>query len=145
MSNTFTVSCEVSATSASVPLGLEIWIDEQQVFDSAYVQQDTVIAHKLADSEGEHELRFVMKNKQLEHTQIDSNGNIVSDACIVIKNIKFDEIELGDIVNQLAVYTHDFNGTGNTVQDQFYNIMGCNGTVSLKFSSPIYIWVLENL
>jgi len=44
-----------------------------------------------------------------------------------------------------AVYVHDFNGTGKFVNKQFFGEMGCNGTVELKFSSPFYLWLLENM
>jgi hypothetical protein len=34
--------------------------------------------------DAEHELRFVMKNKTAEHTEIDRIGNIVKDACLIV-------------------------------------------------------------
>jgi len=46
---------------------------------------------------------------------------------------------------ELATYTHDFNGTKELTQEKFYGVMGCNGTVSLKFATPIYLWLLENM
>jgi hypothetical protein len=49
------------------------------------------------------------------------------------------------MVTEQAVYTHDFNGTQQEIQDEFYSEMGCNGTVSLKFSTPIYLWLLEHM
>jgi hypothetical protein len=145
MDNTFSISCHISTTDASIPLGLEIWLDNQQLFDTDYVQQDLIIKQEFSDSSGAHELRFVLKNKQPEHTKLDATGNIQFDACILIDNIKFDDVELGPIFNQKSVYTHNFNNTGNTIQDEFYGIMGCNGVVSLKFESPVYIWLLENM
>jgi hypothetical protein len=45
----------------------------------------------------------------------------------------------------VAKYQHDFNGTGKLTTQNFYGELGCNGTVSLKFSTPIYIWLLENM
>ena len=44
-----------------------------------------------------------------------------------------------------AVYTHDFNGTQPEIEDTFFGEMGCNGTVSLRFTTPIYLWLLENM
>ena len=43
------------------------------------------------------------------------------------------------------IYRHDYNGTTDPFDDEFYGEMGCNGTVSLKFTTPIYLWLLENL
>jgi hypothetical protein len=47
-------------------------------------------------------------------------------------------------IDQL-VYEHNANGTGPLVQDKFYGEMGCNGTVTLEFSSPTYLWLLEQM
>jgi hypothetical protein len=69
----------------------------------------------------------------------------VSDATLAISNLAFDEIKLGHMVTKLATYDHDFNGTKAPVQDRFYGEMGCNGTVSLGFTTPIYLWLLENM
>jgi hypothetical protein len=44
-----------------------------------------------------------------------------------------------------AVYTHDFNGSQPPVDDKFFGDLGCNGTVSLKFTAPTYLWLLENM
>ena len=62
-----------------------------------------------------------------------------------ISDIQFDEIRLGHLVHELANYTHNFNGTGPYVVEPFSNSMGCNGTVSLKFTTPVYLWLLEHM
>jgi hypothetical protein len=98
----------------------------------------------MPDADAEHELRFVLKNKTAEHTKIDQDGNIVKDSWLTVSDLSFDEIQLGHIGTELAVYTHDFNGTGNQTQEKFYGTLGCNGSVSLKFTTPIYLWLLEN-
>jgi hypothetical protein len=87
----------------------------------------------------------LLKNKQPEHTQLSGLGEILQDSCLIISNLKFDGIELGQIVNDLSVYQHDFNGTQALTTDKFFGTMGCNGTVELKFSTPIYIWLLEHM
>jgi hypothetical protein len=69
----------------------------------------------------------------------------VSDAVLTIKDLAFDEIKLGHMLTELATYTHNFNGTKEPVQEKFYGAMGCNGTVSLKFAAPVYLWLLENM
>jgi hypothetical protein len=143
MNDTLKFSCEINTTKATCPLGLEIWADDQQIFNSDHVTDVVLIDHVLSLSEGEHSLKFVMKGKTAEHTKIDESGHIVSDARLTIKNLEFDEIALGHMFTEIAVYTHDFNGAGQSTQDKFYNEMGCNGTVEFKFSTPIYIWLLE--
>lgn len=143
MSN-ISIGCTVDTTSPQAELILTILLDDQTVFEQT-ITEPVKFYHTLSDDDAEHELKFVLKNKRPEHTTIDSEGNIVEDACIVINNIEFDALELGQIVPTLARYTHDFNGTGTTTTEKFYSHMGCNGTVSLKFTTPIYLWLLENM
>lgn len=126
-------------------LGFEAWLDEQCVYQTESLSEPTVVNHEFNDNNGEHTLRFVLKNKKPEHTQIDSNGEIVSDTYIDINNITFDEIELTHDLVSLFVYTHNFNNTGPESQQPFYNTMGCNGTAELRFTTPIYLWLLENM
>jgi len=124
---------------------MEIWIDDQKLFDQAHVQSSHQISTDLLDDEGEHELRLVLKNKLSEHTQVDVDNNIVSDARISVSNIEFDGIALNQLVPVLAKYQHNFNGSGEPIVDEFYGELGCNGTVTLKFTTPIYLWLLENI
>ena len=145
MTTTFNISCEIDTTDASVPLDIAVFIDDQVIFDHCAVDGVIQLSHDMIEDEADHELRFVMKNKLPEHTQVDEQGDIVKDARIVIRNISFDEIPLGQIVIKKAEYTHNFNGSSETVVDKFYGEIGCNGAVSLKFSTPIYLWLLENM
>ena len=143
--STTCVSFDVSNSDFLARLGLEVWIDHTEIFSCDHVQQAQTITFDLSNDDGDHELRFVLKNKTKEHTQIDQNGTIVKDAVLMIDNLKFDKIELGQLFSEYAVYTHDFNGSATEIQDKFYGTMGCNGTVSLEFSTPIYLWLLENM
>jgi len=138
-------NCVVSSTDFNVPLGMEIWLDQHKLFDQDRIDQIYQVEYELSDDDGDHELRFVLKNKQSGHTQVDAEGNIVSDATVMVSDIRFDDIDCQYLTTKLAEYQHDFNGTGNPIVDEFYGELGCNGTVSLKFSTPIYIWLLENM
>ena len=124
---------------------MEIWIDDQKLFDQDHVHKSHQISTDLSDSEGEHELRFVLKNKLSEHTQIDADNTIVSDARISVSGIEFDGIVLNQLVPALAEYQHNFNGNGELSVHKFYGELGCNGTVTLKFTTPVYLWLLEHL
>ena len=90
-------------------------------------------------------LKFILKNKLPDHTQISNNGEILHDSCLKISKIAFDDIELEFNVLQNFTYKHDCNGTTELKEHQFFDTMGCNGTVELKFSTPIYLWLLENM
>ena len=143
----FTASfcCSIATTNPDVPLGLEIWIDDQKLFDQAHVQENHKFSADISDNDGEHELRLVLKNKLSEHTQVDADNNIISDARISVSDIEFDSIALNQLVPDLAEYQHNFNGTGELSTHKFYGELGCNGTVSLKFTTPIYLWLLEHM
>jgi len=137
--------CSVDTTAPDVPLGLEIWIDNQKLFDQAHVQGSHQVSTDFSDDDGEHELRFVLKNKLSEHTQLDANNTIVSDARITVTGIEFEGIALNQLVSDLAEYQHDFNGSGELSTHKFYGELGCNGTVILRFTTPIYLWLLEHM
>ena len=141
-----TTTFNLTTTDATAELGFEAWIDERKFLDMDHVKEDQKITVELEDQDGaEHELRLVLKNKTSAHTQVDEHGNIVADARLRITDMAFDEIQLGNMVSEQAVYTHDFNGTGATIQEKFYSELGCNGTVSLKFATPMYLWLLEHM
>jgi hypothetical protein len=124
---------------------MEIWVDDQQIFDQDWVSKSQTVSYELSDIDAEHELRFVMKNKTVDHTKVDESGAIVKDACLTISDLAFDDIALDRIVTEKAVYVHDFNSTSDPIQDKFFGQMGCNGVVGLKFTTPVYLWLLENL
>jgi len=143
---TYQLSCTIGSTDTTAKLGLEIWLDTNQLYNTDHVTDVSLpLTFDLDEDEAAHELRFVMKNKTAEHTQINETGDIISDARLTISDLAFDEIALGQLFIDLAVYTHDFNGTQAEAQTKFYGEMGCNGSVSLKFTSPIYLWLLEHL
>jgi hypothetical protein len=144
MSNTVKFSCTIDSTDYACPLGFEIWIDQNQIFNTEHVTSPVPFVYEMNDDEGEHALKFVLKNKSSDHTKINESGEIVSDARLTISGIEFDEISLAQMFTDLAVYIHDFNGSGTQTQDKFYGEMGCNGTVELQFATPIYVWLLEN-
>lgn len=144
MGDTRKISFEVSSTDLTIPLGLEVWLDENKLIDIAQVQLQEITL-KIPNSPSDRNLKFIIKNKLPEHTQIDSDGNIVKDARLTIKNLVFDEVPIGHLFLELAEYIHDSNGTQNLTSHKFFGEGGCNGTVSLKFTTPLYVWLLENL
>jgi hypothetical protein len=143
--NTINFCCTIVPTNATAALGMEIWLDDQIIFDQDHVQESHKFSTNFSDDDGEHELRFVLKNKLPEHTLVDADNNIVSDARISVSGIEFDGIALNQLVPDLAEYQHNFNGTGELSIHKFYGELGCNGTVSLKFTTPIYLWLLEHM
>jgi hypothetical protein len=145
--NTTQISCTIGATDPTAGLGVEVWLNDQLLYDNNNFDQPSLpLTWDISDDDGKHELKFVLKNKTDQHTKIDEQGNIVTDATITISDLAFEEIELKQIFVEHATYQHTFNGTSDTeIIDKFYGVMGCNGTVSLKFTTPIYLWLLESM
>ncbi|CAB4137790.1 hypothetical protein UFOVP328_85 [uncultured Caudovirales phage] len=139
------ITFTVKTNDPAAGLGFEVWLDNQQVFDSAAISDTVNIAVAVVDDDQEHALKMVLKGKLPTHTCVDSQGNIVSDAVLEITDLAVDGIMLSYLVDQFTVYSHNFNGTGADVQDRFFGTMGCNGTAELRFSAPIYVWLLENM
>ena len=155
--DTIKLEFDVGTTNAECKLGVKVALDNNIIYDNSHVTNDVHVAHDLSDQDGEHELTIELYGKLPHHTEIDDNGNIIKDAMIFVENFKIDDIDISSILtcypNQLysdvpthiIQYRHDFNGTQPAVVDRFYGSMGCNGTVILKFTTPIYLWLLENM
>jgi len=140
------ISFCVESTDYSIPLGFQARLDGTVCFDSDHLKEPTVVRLSIDDNtESAHVLEFVLKNKSAEHTKISNTGEIISDALININNILFDSTPIDEIAFNQAQYTHDFNGTGPVVEEQFFGAMGCNGTVKIEFNTPMYLWMLENM
>jgi hypothetical protein len=143
--DTANISFDIDTTDGDAQLGVEVWIDDVCACQIIHVTGPYHFSHDMSDHDGEHELRIVLTGKTNDHTKIDDQGNITKDALISVLNIQVDEIDATQLFHAQAQYHHDFNGTQEPTQSKFYRYMGCNGTVSLKFSTPIYLWLLENM
>ena len=140
-----TLKFTLESTDYSVPLGMRVRLDNNVIYESNHVTSEQIVEHSLSDADAEHELTFELFGKKSEHTKINEAGEIVSDAMLSIKNLEIDEIEIDQLIKNIAVYQHDFNGTQAPTEVKFYSHLGCNGTVRLKFSTPVYLWLLENM
>jgi hypothetical protein len=145
MTDTVIISGTITPSTPAAAIGAEVWINNTCVINSEHVDSAIMFEHTLDDSDGEHELRIVMKHKQATHTSLDDQGNITQDAVLTVSDLEFDSINIMQISAERAEYCHDFNGSKPTGTHSFYNDMGCNGTVSMKFTTPVYLWLLENM
>jgi hypothetical protein len=129
-------------TSVSIPEP----VVTEAIFEVPFVTESAIpLSFDLPENDGPHNLRFVMTGKTTSNTKINELGEIIQDATITISNVAFEEIELNQIVIDNAVYTHNFNGSQPETQAKFYGVMGCNGTVSLEYETPVYLWLLEKM
>ena len=139
------IAFNLTSTDYSAELSFSVVLNDKTVVDIDHVDKETPIKFTIDVEDGDHELKFIMKNKIMDHTTVDENGQIVKDACLTIQDFSIDDIELNYGFVENTIYHHDFNGTQDPIEDEFYGDMGCNGTVILKFSSPVYLWMLETV
>ena len=109
--------------------------------------------HELEEGKS-YELIIKRAGKGRNQTVINDQGDILKDQLLHIKSIEIDEIELGALLYE-GVYTPEYPEPWATQQKQkgielassFKNAkdLGHNGTWTLKFDSPFYLWLLENL
>ena len=145
MSETIKFRCKLSTTNPDAKLGLKIQLDSATQFETDHVTGVTDCAFEIPDTETSHEIVITMSGKTHDHTKIDADGNIVSDALLEISDIEIDEIAVSKLLFDQAKYSHDFNGTGAPGVHKFFGSMGCNGSVSVTFTTPFYLWLLENM
>ena len=127
-------------------LHFTVILDGQIVQEFEPTLEDKEITVSIDDDlESEHCLSLLMRGKHMDHTKVDEQGQILEDRVIEISDVRIDGIELGHVFTQTAKYTHDRNGTADATIEPFYGIMGCNGQADFRFSTPVYLWLLENM
>ena len=142
---TINISFDIETSDATCPFSVEILLDNTVLLKTDHVQQKITFSHAMNDDNIEHELRVVILGKSSEHTRIDPAGNIIKDATLQISNFVIDDMDVNQMFLDKCVYTHDFNGTQPKIADSFHGVAGCNGTITFEFSTPIYLWLLENM
>ena len=145
MSDTIEFCCELTSTVTSVPLAIDVQLNGVSLFQTDHVKDICEIKFTIDDAEAAQKVQFIMSGKTAEHTKIDEHSNIIADAMIKINNVTIDGINIDQLFIDKTQYNHDFNSTQPAIVDRFYGFMGCNGVLTFEFSTPIYLWLLENM
>lgn len=143
--NKTVISFTLGTSSPAAHVLFQVLLNDHVVYSTDSIPEKELINIEVDDADAKHELTFVLAGKRSEHTQIDENNNIINDLTVDIADLAFEGIPVGHNITNLFTYTHDHNGTGQLAEHKFYNSMGCNGSARLKFSTPIYLWLLENM
>jgi len=139
-----TVAIQFDFVSHDVESGLSVDVN----FNGEHIQtlnRSQTVQLAVDCKPGEHVLEFVLKNKTSAHTVLNNNNEIIRDACVSIENFQIDHVALEHTFFEQCRYYHDFNGSQDAIDDDFFGIMGCNGTVSLRFTSPVYRWLVDTM
>jgi hypothetical protein len=145
MQQTPQISFDINTSDHTAEIAVAVFINDDCIFKTLHYQWAQKIQFSISDDDNEYELRIEISGKNANHTTVDSEGNIVKDVVIQLSNFDMDGIDINQLFQEKSVYTHDFNGTKDTIEDQFFGIAGCNGVISFKFSTPMYLWLLENM
>lgn len=140
------LSFKVVPTDASVPLKLAVWFNDQCCLEPTEIRQALNFNKGIEDEDSmEYTVRIELSGKTNEHTTLDEQGNIIKDALLEFSNFELMGINIDMLLFKEAKYRHNHNGNSEEVVQNFAMSMGCNGSVEFKFTTPIYMWLLENL
>jgi hypothetical protein len=132
--------------STGLDLIAMVRFDDQVLYHDNVREQGIDIYHEFNDEQHQsHCLEIELSNKLAAHTILDAEGNIIKDVLLQVSDFSIDGIELRHLFFDRCVYTHDCNGTAALDEHKFWGSMGCNGVVTFKFTSPVYLWLLENM
>lgn len=135
---------DVAASDANKPLGFEFWVNDQQIVNIDQLMGCVPVGYEFDNEQDQqYSIKIVVKNKTADYTTIDEQGNIVRDSLLEIKNFKLGDFNIDQIVQTIAVYRHNFNGSKDWVDGRFYQQAGCNGTITFEFYTPTLLWLLE--
>lgn len=122
-----------------------ILINNQIVADGSITGEEVQYVEFSADvsDSSDNSLTIRLENKDSTDTvQNEDKTAIVKDMLLNIDSIEIDEISLGTLLWSASTYTPDdsqFPETKNCVN------LGWNGSYTIKFNSPFYLWLLENM
>jgi hypothetical protein len=95
-------------------------------------------------SEGDHELQIQLVNKEdSDCVQNEDKTEILKDMQLHIDSISIDNINLEHIKHTCSTFVPADSKQHETLSECVD--LGWNGTYILKFTSPFYIWLLENM
>jgi hypothetical protein len=105
--------------------------------DSVFVEFDHAV------DEGSVSLSVRLENKTDTDTVENADKTAIEkDMLLHIRSVEIDEIDLGNMIWSKSQYVG--NDAGRPVLDNCVDL-GWNGTWTLAFDSPFYIWLLENI
>jgi hypothetical protein len=124
-----------------------IWLDDHLIIASEIASTAIQpVAFERTIDEGAHTLKIRLENKNNSDTVLE-NGEVVKDMLLNIDDIMIDDISLGNLLwsaEYVLDHPQEYRGQTITKLDNCVNL-GWNGTYILKFTSPFYIWLLEQL
>ena len=126
---------------------VQVLINDKVQFDKIMEHSDTIDFEAELEEDQQHKLIVIYNNKSAKQDIVLQDGLPIKDKRIRIIGISFDDIDLDFFTlsnpNTLSYTTSDPQGKNTTGFDA--TKLSWNGSTTLLFESPIYIWILENL
>lgn len=149
---------ELFATMWDEPPHAEILVGGKSYFNDniTSTEDNPTLIEFEAELEEDKKVDLIINrsNKSAGQTVINSKGDILKDQLLHIKRIEIDEIDLGALVFT-GLYTPKYPEpwatqmaeSGRELKESFTNVsqMGHDGEWKFTFSTPFYMWLLENL
>ena len=149
---------ELYATMWDKPPHAEIVVGGKTYFDADITSTEdkpTLIEFEVEVEEDKKcDLIINRSGKTVPQTVVNDKGDLLKDQLLHIKRIEIDEIDLGSLVFT-GVYTPKYPEpwatqmaeSGKELRESFTNVtqMGHNGEWKFTFTTPFYMWLLENL
>jgi hypothetical protein len=141
-------SVTVSGTYWNKKPQFSIWLDDHVIIQTE-ISSESPQTHKFTHTidDGEHVLRINLENKTSSDTVM-VDGAVSKDMLLNIVDITVDDIALDQLLWSESTFLLDkpqeYQGKQILQLDNCVNL-GWNGSYTLKFSSPFYIWLLEKL
>ena len=149
---------ELYATMWDRPPHAEIIVGDKSCFkgDITGTEEKPDLIEFEAELEEGKESSLIIKrtNKGKNQTVVNEKGDILKDQLLHTKSIEIDDIDIGGLIYE-GVYRPKYpepwatqqKDAGVELQESFKNVtkMGHDGEWKFTFSSPFYMWLLENL
>ena len=127
------------------PLLITFFIDNRVIYFDNSGKNSVCIQKKIKLEENVHELKIKIQNKNEANTLIDHKSKILQDTLFNLENLSFDGIEITNLILQRDDIAQFY--VNNKPTDIIHKTLeyGHNGTFHMKFSVPVYDWLLETL
>ena len=122
------------------PLDLIIKIDDRILHMDVSGAKNTTIHKKISVEQGDHVLTLSVTNKNDRSTTVDEQKKILKDSYVKIKKLLIDDFDFGRIMFSESKHIDNHNNITISPGGVY-----TNGTWSLNFTTPVYIWLLEKL
>lgn len=119
------------------PLHLTIRLDGAIQYDQPVVQAEA-FEYTLADTDGDHVLEFELSGKTDQHVIYNIDGVLERNSCVSIRNFKFNDVAVNNLLYKVASYQHQ-------ITEPFNGSLGYNGLARIEFTTPVDMWLFENM